>query len=69
MKADTNLIVVTTVFILLFGIISSYWASDSLSRSEPINGSWACTTDIRICPDGTTVGRTPPYCQFASCSR
>ncbi len=27
----------------------------------------ACTKDARICPDGSTVGRIPPDCEFAPC--
>jgi thermitase len=28
---------------------------------------WACTDDAKVCPDGSTVGRTGPDCQFAPC--
>lgn len=27
----------------------------------------ACTDDAKVCPDGTTVGRTGPNCEFAQC--
>jgi hypothetical protein len=27
----------------------------------------ACTMDAKICPDGTSVGRTAPSCAFAAC--
>jgi hypothetical protein len=27
----------------------------------------ACTEEAKICPDGTTVGRLPPNCEFAPC--
>jgi len=27
----------------------------------------ACPTDAKICPDGTSVGRTGPACEFAPC--
>ena len=27
----------------------------------------ACTMDARICPDGSAVGRTAPFCEFAPC--
>ncbi len=30
---------------------------------EPV----ACTMDVRICPDGTSVGRIPPDCEFEEC--
>ncbi len=28
----------------------------------------ACTMEARICPDGTSVGRVPPDCEFAPCT-
>lgn len=28
----------------------------------------ACQTDAKVCPDGTSVGRTGPSCQFAACA-
>lgn len=28
----------------------------------------ACTLDAKLCPDGTTVGREGPHCDFAPCS-
>lgn len=27
----------------------------------------ACTQDAKICPDGSSVGRVPPFCKFAPC--
>ncbi len=27
----------------------------------------ACTTEAKICPDGSAVGRTGPNCEFATC--
>ena len=26
-----------------------------------------CTTDAKLCPDGSAVGRMPPNCEFAPC--
>ncbi len=26
-----------------------------------------CTMDAKLCPDGTSVGRIPPNCEFAPC--
>jgi len=33
----------------------------------PVPTNKICTTEARICPDGTTVGRTGPNCEFAPC--
>lgn len=32
--------------------------------AEPVDG---CTKEAKICPDGSSVGRNGPSCQFASC--
>ena len=70
MKAETSLIINTTLGILLFGMVSSAIISHN-SKSIPLvtnfPGSWACTTDSNICPDGSMVGRVLAYCEFASC--
>ena len=29
--------------------------------------SYACPQDAKVCPDGSTVGRTGPNCEFAVC--
>jgi hypothetical protein len=33
---------------------------------EPTGGV-ACTKEAKICPDGSSVGRTGPNCEFAEC--
>ena len=30
-------------------------------------GGPMCTTEAKICPDGSNVGRTGPNCEFAAC--
>lgn len=30
-------------------------------------GTVACTMEAKVCPDGSTVGRTGPNCEFAAC--
>jgi hypothetical protein len=42
------------------GVISP----DASLEGEP---SGTCTRDAKICPDGTTVGRVGPRCEFAAC--
>lgn len=34
---------------------------------RPIPQGQACTMDAKICPDGTSVGRSGPNCVFAPC--
>jgi len=35
--------------------------------TEPDQGPTACTMEAKICPDGNTVGRVGPNCEFAPC--
>jgi hypothetical protein len=35
--------------------------------SSPGNPGQACTDDAMVCPDGSSVGRTGPNCEFAPC--
>lgn len=65
---ETNLILISTAIILIFGVISyNFVTGHAFRTADEVRGSWACTADAKICPDGSSVGRTPPYCQFASC--
>lgn len=34
----------------------------------PQNAPQACTAEAKVCPDGTSVGRTGPNCAFAACA-
>ena len=45
--------------------------AERLARSEN-KGLWepvACTMEAKICPDGSSVGRVPPDCEFAPCPK
>lgn len=35
--------------------------------TSPTPASRACTMEARVCPDGSSVGRTGPNCEFAPC--
>ena len=45
---------------LLIKILSTF---KFLDPSEEV----ACTQDVKLCPDGSAVGRTGPNCEFAPC--
>lgn len=48
------------------GIIASA-AALLLSGSVAFAEEQVCTKEAKVCPDGTTVGRTGPNCEFARC--
>lgn len=34
---------------------------------QKVSNEVSCTLEAKICPDGTSVGRVPPSCEFAPC--
>ena len=38
-----------------------------LGCTDSSNNNVVCTMDAKICPDGSSVGRVAPDCNFASC--
>ena len=56
------LITVVLLVVLSVGALAAYL----LTTKTPILPV-ACTQEAKICPDGTSVGRTGPNCEFASC--
>lgn len=52
------------VAMLICGALFYIYSQDraSLTQDAP-----ACTREAKICPDGTSVGRVGPQCEFAAC--
>ncbi|OHA91267.1 MAG: hypothetical protein A2758_02265 [Candidatus Zambryskibacteria bacterium RIFCSPHIGHO2_01_FULL_49_18] len=75
MITELKSIIIGTAAVILFGVFSSLILSQTFANSDfelqalEFSGSWSCTADFQICPDGSEVYRTPPYCHFASCPR
>jgi hypothetical protein len=72
MKKEAKIILTGAFVIILFGMLSSAVlkqrnALPTASARAEEEGAFACTMDAKVCPDGTFVGRIPPYCQFAAC--
>ncbi|MCX6813099.1 MAG: GerMN domain-containing protein [Candidatus Azambacteria bacterium] len=58
-------IIVAIVFLSVLFLIrgsEDTWIGAS-KPAEPV----ACTRDVKLCPDGSYVGRIPPKCEFAPC--
>lgn len=56
------------VIIAIIAVLSGggYWAYRKYA--PPDDGVYvACTQEARSCPDGSSVGRIPPRCEFATC--
>ena len=55
------LVVLAVLCILAFFVVS--YMSNVIRESSTV----ACTMEAKICPDGTSVGRSGPDCEFAPC--
>lgn len=69
METETRFIINSALGIILFGIFSSAVIGDATATDALTTniGSWACTAELEVCPDGSYVGRVPPYCHYAEC--
>src|SRR3989338_7056830 len=57
--------------ILLLGVVIGVFASigfSYISKPSIHQVGTACTAEAKICPDGSTVGRVGPNCEFTPCS-
>lgn len=51
---------------ILIGIV---WVAFSFFKKEKQGKEISCTAEARVCPDGSTVGRSGPKCEFSLCPR
>ena len=54
-------LVLGIIFIIIVGLFAI--ASETARTPATV----ACTQEAKICPDGSSVGRTGPNCEFAAC--
>ena len=50
------------IILLLFSLMIIFIIGCNV-KNKPI----VCTQDAKLCPDGSSVGRIPPNCEFAEC--
>mgnify|MGYP001606454418 CR=1 FL=1 len=60
-----NIFPIALSLLVLLGIISFGVSSRFFS---PQGNSVSCTMEAKVCPDGSSVGRGGPQCEFAECS-
>lgn len=53
--------------IVVLGMVVGLWVVNVRIAKAPIDAE-ACTKEAKLCPDGSSVGRTGPHCQFTACS-
>ncbi len=62
--AAVGLLLIAVEFIA----VAQYYSIPAQKRNPPPYPQ-ACTQKAKLCPDGTTVGRTGPDCEFAECAK
>ena len=58
-------VILGAVIILLIALGAWWFLADKGSKEEAV----VCTMEAKICPDGSSVGRIPPQCDFAPCPK
>jgi hypothetical protein len=61
-----GLIIVAIVAVVVIGGLFGYWYFATKERSTQ-KSSTVCTLEAKVCPDGSTVGRTGSNCEFTEC--
>lgn len=54
-------VIVIVGILVLVGIVVALWTRQERAQSV------MCTLEAKLCPDGSSVGRVPPRCEFAPC--
>lgn len=70
LPSSNNLKFIIGGFVILFiGLFGGYYLTKSSISEKPISQPTgkACTQEAKICPDGSSVGRTSPNCEFSPC--
>jgi hypothetical protein len=59
--------VIAGLVVLFFGVYfgMKFWGADEVANGE--DAQTLCTMDVKLCPDGSSVGRQGPNCEFAAC--
>lgn len=68
----THWVIIILISIMAAGLAGAAWYYEankeaSNTNTPANNNSVACTTEAKLCPDGSAVGRTGPNCEFEAC--
>jgi hypothetical protein len=56
------------LLLLVIGIGAFFYRNTLEHPIALLGGQTACTAEAKVCPDGTSVGRTGPNCAFTACA-
>jgi len=61
-----RLIIASVVLVVAIAAAYLMWPTINTLLPKPTQPV-ACTAEVKLCPDGSSVGRTGPHCEFAAC--
>ncbi len=66
---NNKIILVAVLFVVVAGVAGSfYFYPPNIEPTPTVPGEpVVCTLEAKLCPDGSSVGRTGPKCEFADC--
>lgn len=66
-KVKTIIFFIGFVIVIGIGVVAYFFWTEIKQKLAISRGGESCQADAKICPDGTTLSRTLPGCQFPSC--
>ena len=64
-KVLIGLVAAASILVLGFFVLNTYIHKEE--QVTEVTTSYECDGDAQLCPDGSSVGRTGPDCDFAAC--
>lgn len=61
LKKNRKTVVIVSLAVIFFGLLVIFFLNNRA------NNNVACTLEAKICPDGSSVGREGPQCEFKAC--
>ena len=69
-KNNNFLIYLLSILLLISVLIAGFFAYQTqklVKEITKLETPVACTKEAKICPDGSSVGRSGPKCEFVAC--
>lgn len=67
----THWVIAILISVMAMGLVGAAWYyeanKENNNANTPANNAVACSTDVKLCPDGSVVGRVGSDCEFAVC--
>jgi len=67
MKSKKSIFIIFLIICVAIVLVAGYFIYQKYLLSNIKQNPTACTMEAKICPDGSSVGRQGPNCEFAQC--